>query len=106
MTDKKTLKNKNKENKVDPYKTDFDNPEWDDGMFQEAKPALEVLPEEFFEDMKRLRGQRGPQKQPVKIPISLRIDPETLEYFRSEGKGWQIKMNQVLKDYVENQEII
>ena len=45
-------------------------------------------------------GERGPQKAPTKIPINLRLSPEVAKYFRAEGKGWQSRINQVLKEYV------
>jgi len=36
---------------------------------------------------------------PVKKPISLRIDP-VLEFFRKTGKGYQSRMNAVLRAYM------
>jgi uncharacterized protein (DUF4415 family) len=46
----------------------------------------------------RYRGQRGPQKsKPVKEQLSLRVDPEVLEYFRGLGRGWMARMNDALR---------
>jgi uncharacterized protein (DUF4415 family) len=46
----------------------------------------------------RYRGQRGPPKsKPVKEQISLRVDPEVLEYFRGLGPGWMARMNDALR---------
>ena len=42
----------------------------------------------------------GPQKLPKKVPISIRVSPETAEYFRSTGKGWQGRINEILKEYI------
>jgi uncharacterized protein (DUF4415 family) len=39
----------------------------------------------------------------AKQAISLRIDPNVLTYFKSFGKGYQTRMNAVLKAYVETQ---
>ncbi len=47
-------------------------------------------------------GDRGPQKSPTKIPISIRVSPEVAEYFRAKGKGWQGRIDNVLKDYVDH----
>jgi uncharacterized protein (DUF4415 family) len=33
--------------------------------------------------------------------ITLRLDPEVLEYFKSSGGGYQTKMNAILKSYVD-----
>lgn len=35
--------------------------------------------------------------------ISLRLDPDIIEFFRSKGKGYQTRMNAVLRSYVEAQ---
>ena len=49
----------------------------------------------------RLPGQRGPQKNPTKIAVTVRYSPEVLEYFRSTGEGWQTRMNDALRAYVK-----
>ncbi len=45
--------------------------------------------------------RRGPQKSPTKIMMSLRLSPEVVEYFRTTGKGWQTRVDQVLREYIE-----
>lgn len=46
--------------------------------------------------------------QPVgaetKEQITLRLDPEVLRHFRSQGKGYQSRINAVLKSYVKAKE--
>jgi uncharacterized protein (DUF4415 family) len=50
------------------------NPEWTDADFSRAKPARAVLPSRLYHAaVKRYRGQRGPQKTPVKQPVTLRM---------------------------------
>ena len=66
---------------------------------KQFKPLSEVNPE-LLAKIKKGIGQRGPQKSPTKIPISIRVSPEVAEYFRAAGKGWQGRMDNVLKDYV------
>ena len=36
-----------------------------------------------------------------KKAVSLRIDPDVLDFFRSQGKGYQTRMNAVLRAYME-----
>jgi uncharacterized protein (DUF4415 family) len=36
-----------------------------------------------------------------KQPISLRVDEDVLEYFRSLGPGYQTRMNAVLRSYMK-----
>ena len=36
-----------------------------------------------------------------KKPVTLRLDSDILEWFKSKGKGYQTKINAVLRSYVE-----
>jgi len=74
-----------------------DSPELDAGFFKRARPAKEVLPPALYEAwVARGRGQRGPQKEPTKIPVKLRLDPEVLAAYKATGRGWQTRMNDIL----------
>lgn len=37
----------------------------------------------------------------AKNPISLRLDPEVLAWFKAQGKGYQTRMNAVLRAYMK-----
>jgi uncharacterized protein (DUF4415 family) len=39
-----------------------------------------------------------------KAVLNMRVDYEVLEYFRSQGKGYQKKINAVLRSYVEQKQ--
>ena len=39
----------------------------------------------------------------TKIPLSLRIDPDVVDWFKSTGKGYLTRMNAVLRAYVTAQ---
>ena len=85
---------------------DGENPPWTKADFEKAKPAQKVLPKEFFEGMKRARGQRGRQKAPTKQQVTLRLDSEIIDYFKSQKPdGWQTRLNQALKSYIEEHPI-
>ncbi len=43
---------------------------------------------------------RLPKAKPL---ISIRIDPDVLEWFKSQGGGYQTRMNAVLRMYMESQ---
>ncbi len=49
----------------------------------------------------RLPGQRGRQKTPTKVPVTVRYSPEVVAYFKATGEGWQTRMNDALQEYVE-----
>lgn len=57
-----------------------DSPELDAAFFQEAVPW-----------------------PTHKKQITLRLDPEVLDFFKAQGKGYQTAMNKVLRRYVEAQ---
>ncbi|CAB1065158.1 hypothetical protein D1BOALGB6SA_9955 [Olavius sp. associated proteobacterium Delta 1] len=54
------------------------------------------LNEEFFKDGK-LRLPKA------KSLISIRIDPDVLEWFKSQGAGYQTRINAVLRMYMKAQ---
>jgi uncharacterized protein (DUF4415 family) len=46
------------------------------------------------------QGQRGPQRSPTKLPVTVRYNPEVIAYFKSTGDGWQTRMNDALSEWV------
>ncbi len=83
--------------KPNPELTDRDNPEWTEDDFARARPAQEIHPELVADSAKRKRGERGPQKKPVKEMVSLRIDGDLLAKYKATGKGWQNRMTEALR---------
>ena len=47
------------------------------------------------------RRTRGPNKRPTKEQVAVRYSPEVLAYFRATGTGWQTRMDEALREYVE-----
>ncbi|MBI2457918.1 MAG: BrnA antitoxin family protein, partial [candidate division NC10 bacterium] len=43
--------------------------------------------------------RKGLKSFSPKRAISLRVDPDVLDWFRAQGAGWQTRMNAVLKAY-------
>jgi uncharacterized protein (DUF4415 family) len=83
-------------------KPDRDNPVWSEEDFRRAKPAADVLPAALAAALPRKRGQRGPQREPAKQLVSLRIDRDVVERFRATGGGWQTRVNEVLRQSVRS----
>jgi len=71
-------------------------PELTEEMMAQARPAEEVFPELVA----AYRAGRGPQKKPTKVPVSIRLDPEVVDYFRAGGEGWQSRINEALVEYI------
>ncbi len=87
--------------KPDSERADEDNPELTLEELLRARPAAEALPELIGEKAagELLRRGRGrPEKVNKKVSQTLRIDPDVLEAYRQEGRGWQTRINQVLRD--------
>ena len=38
---------------------------------------------------------------PRKAPITIRVDADVLDWFRREGRGYQTRINQVLRRYID-----
>jgi uncharacterized protein (DUF4415 family) len=83
--------------RLDPGLIDEENPEWTEGDFARARPAREVLPRALYDALTKKRpGQRGPQKAPTKVAVTLRVDRDVLQRFKAKGPGWQTRMNEAL----------
>ncbi len=86
-----------------PELIDDDNPELTDDWFARARPATEVLVEQFGAEAVAhlLKPKRGrPLKPARKRAINIRLSPEVLEHFRATGRGWQTRVDEVLKSHV------
>jgi uncharacterized protein (DUF4415 family) len=71
-----------------------------DEDFSSFRPAMDVIPE-IVEAFERARGQRGPQKGPVKERVGLRLNKDVIDYFRHSGPGWQSRINDILAEFVK-----
>jgi uncharacterized protein (DUF4415 family) len=43
-------------------------------------------------------------KVPAKQPVTLRLDTDVLIWFKSQGQGYQTRINKLLRSYMENQQ--
>lgn len=82
----------------DPERPDKDNPEWTPEDMKKARPAPEVLTGLIGAKATNELLRRGrPPKEDRKVNQTIRIDPDVLEAYRQEGKGWQTHINEVLR---------
>lgn len=65
-----------------------------DGSFSNVRDALE----------KRRRGERGPQKTPVKERITIRLSADVVTHFRTTGSGWQTRIDHALQEWIAMQD--
>ncbi len=59
--------------------------------------TYELSDEEFIQ----LKPVGRPKAAVTKDKITIRLSREVTDYFRSTGKGWQTRLNEVLQDYVK-----
>lgn len=52
----------------------------------------------------KLRAIRGKQKAPTKELISLRVSRDVLGRFRATGRGWQTRMDDALREWIDRRE--
>ena len=84
--------------KPNPELIDDDNPEWTEADFKRAVP-FSALPESLQTTLLGLKG-RGKQQSPTKVSTTVRFDSDVLEAFRATGRGWQTRMNEALKEWL------
>lgn len=81
----------------------------------DAEGEVRELQDEDFARMKRfdelpkemqakLRRVRGKQKAPTKELISLRVSRDVLGRFRATGDGWQTRMDEALREWIDRRE--
>jgi uncharacterized protein (DUF4415 family) len=74
---------------------------------QSELAALEAMPESAI-DMHEMpevedwsRAERGRFYRPVKRQITLRLDADVVDFFERGGRGYQTRMNEALRAWVE-----
>lgn len=75
-----------------------DNPELTAEEIKNLRPAREVLPTAFFDELDKARKTRGrPRLENAKEAVTLRLDPNTVERFKATGKDWRTKMAEAIE---------
>jgi uncharacterized protein (DUF4415 family) len=49
-----------------------------------------------------MRIGRPPYTQPKKAPVTLRLDVDILHALKASGKGWQTRVNDVMREWLKN----
>ena len=79
------------------------SPALDEAWFKRARPAAQVLPPDVYAGlvaMRRRLGERGPQKAPTKLRVSLRLSRDVAHTCRATGDGWQTHVPDALREVV------
>lgn len=77
--------------------SDPDAPEAMDEELAQAKPFGEAFPD-LAKSINREIARRGrPKAGAPKTPVTIRLDPDLVEYYKAMGKGWQSRINSDLR---------
>ena len=91
---------------------DIGNRQWTESEIEAVRKASEAqaagldLPEEEYEDIPRLTEEqlaRMVRLRPArrKVAVSVRLDPQVLDWLRSKGEGHLTRINDILNNLME-----
>ena len=66
---------------------------WKDAVVSRSLPELRE---------KLAARRRGPQRAPLKVPTTIRFDAAVLTGLRATGRGWQTRVNEVMKNWLKS----
>jgi uncharacterized protein (DUF4415 family) len=64
-----------------------------------SDPAWDGVPEDWVSRARLVTGAMTRPKE-NKRQVTMRFDADVLEYFKQEGRGWQGRMNAVLRSFI------
>jgi uncharacterized protein (DUF4415 family) len=72
----------------------------------DAQSASRDLPEEEYEDIPRLTKEQLARMVRLrdvrrKVPVSVRLDPQVLDWLRAKGEGYLTRINDILANLME-----
>jgi uncharacterized protein (DUF4415 family) len=83
---------------------DDENPEWTREDLKRARPAPDLIGELFGAEAAEVVAQRRgrPRKPAPKINQTLRLDADVVDAYRRQGRGWQTRINAVLRAHMND----
>jgi uncharacterized protein (DUF4415 family) len=98
------MKGKSKDSR--PHWVDPDDaPELDDAFFERGQWKMgerEVSREAGQAAARKALGRGRPKAAHTKRALTVRYDEDVIEAFRATGPGWQTRMNDALRDWLES----
>jgi uncharacterized protein (DUF4415 family) len=87
-----------KKNTLKKSQTDWERLDALDDKDIKQSDCPEITPEMFAKAVVR----KGLKPAPRKKQLTLRVDEDVLDWFKSQGKGYQTHINQLLRAYMES----
>lgn len=79
---------------------DEDNPPLSDAQLARLSPASEVLPPALFAALVAMNKGGRPKAEQTKKAVTVRYDDDIIAQFKAGGKGWQTRMNNALREWL------
>jgi uncharacterized protein (DUF4415 family) len=67
-------------------------------------PDWQDVPRDWYKQARLETGIPHPWPRENKRPVTMRLDPDILEHFKRSGRGWQSRINAILRSYIESQQ--
>lgn len=77
---------------------DPENPPLTAEDFSRMRPAHELHPDRVANELRRGRGR--PKLAAPKRQVTLRLDQDVIEGMRAMGRGWQVRVNAALREWL------
>ena len=84
--------------------TIFNTPEEDAAITAAAMSDPDAIPftdEEWEAVQPLVRVGRPPSTKPLKVPTTIRFDPDVLAALKASGRGWQTRVNEAMREWVK-----
>jgi len=90
--------------KQNPELADAENPTWTLETFKKSRPAKEVLPNIFSDQIRQelLKPRGRPRLETPKERINIRLSYEVIQHFKSSGAGWQTRIDAALREFIQS----
>ncbi|MDB5992494.1 MAG: hypothetical protein JWQ10_3897 [Herbaspirillum sp.] len=66
-----------------------------------SDPDAQPLTDEQLSKVRPMRSRGRPAGSGTKVQVTMRFDEEVLNAFKSEGDGWQTRMNRALRQWLQ-----
>ncbi|AUB83018.1 BrnA antitoxin family protein [Candidatus Thiodictyon syntrophicum] len=70
-----------------------------------ADPDTYELTDEELAELRPLVRPGRPKAEFPKVPITIRLSPEVLDFFKTDGPGWQTRIDAALRDWIKTHAI-
>jgi len=66
-----------------------------------SDPDAQPLDDEQLKRLRPFRSRGRPAGSGSKVQVTMRFDKEVVDAFKSNGEGWQTRMNSILRDWLK-----